>query len=183
MFSEDLSLRLTWIHPMHLKPFLSFQARTESSSLSLKFGLIKSSAMPVLEAETWCSWIAPPATFVLDDRSLIRVKLGRISTNLNDVWSHLSCGASLFGITYSLWIPALNKMQNEPQRDLPWGFCNSHCRSPRIPEASGRKWEEKAAETVHWTCSEFICCVVLTAFISRLHGYGNREIDRNWAGT
>lgn len=130
----------------------------------------------MLGAETWwCSGGALPATFVPDSWSLILAKLGRISTNLNDVASHLSCCASLFGITYSLWIPALNKMQNEPQRDLPWGFCNSHCRCSRIPEASGRKWEEKAAATVHWTCSEFICCAVLTALISMLHRYGNRE--------
>lgn len=129
----------------------------------------------MLGAEPWRSWTALLATLVLDDWSLVLAKLGRILTNLNDVASHLSCCTSLFRITYSLWIPALNKMQKETQRDLPWGFCNSHCRSPRIPEANGRKWEEKAAETVHWTCSEFICCVVLTAFISMLHGYGNGE--------
>lgn len=93
----------------------------------------------VLGAEPWCSWTALPATLALDDWSLILAKSGRILTNLNHVASHLSCCTSLFRITYSLWIPALNKMQNETQRDLPWGFCNSHCRSPRIPEANGRK--------------------------------------------
>lgn len=137
-------------------------------------------SLSCLHAGAWrlnLVWLHHPLCHVsFDDWSLSLVKLRRILTNLNDVMSHLSYCTGLFKITYSLWIVALNKMQNEPQRDLPWGFCNSHCRSPRIPEASGRKWEEKAAETVHWTCSEFICCIVLTAFISMLHRYGNREI-------